>query len=596
MQTQNISKMTRRNGGHKPRRLKDETASDRLEESREYFRRLRRRLRIGLSVGFLLPLGILSLYFHLQLNLTLKESGKLHLTMVAASQSNTIDLFLQERVVNIFNLFHRQDFKASPLPDEMRRYLQSLRQASDAFVDVGFLNASGRQIGYAGPYPYLHGEDYSREEWFQTLIAKEQNYHITNIYLGFRKKPHFTIAVKQLLGAEPAVVRATLDPDKFYMFMRTISRREVVNSSLVSRDGTIQIVDPERGVLLGASDFIPPVKAGSGAQEIAGNGDTEVVAYAWLKEVPWALIVRQPLGIAYASMYRARRIMVASILVLVLVTLTVVWVITDRLLRRAQASEESRVSLKSQLLHAAKLASLGELAAGVAHEINNPLAIVASESGWIQDVLNPEFGMEFSPDKVQQSLKQIDQAVYRAKNITHKLLNFARKNEPCLSPCNVNGMLDEVVSGIKEQEFSVSNIQLIRDYAPDVPDILLDPDQMGQVFLNLINNAQDAIDGSGTITLKTEVVNRSLRIMISDTGKGMTTEQMEKIFFPFYTTKDVGKGTGLGLSVSLSIVEAMGGRIEVQSLPGAGSSFTVNLPIEGVEDSEDGGTRSGEPG
>jgi two-component system NtrC family sensor kinase len=147
-------------------------------------------------------------------------------------------------------------------------------------------------------------------------------------------------------------------------------------------------------------------------------------------------------------------------------------------------------------------------------------------------------------------------------------------------------MLEDVVSGLKEQEFSVSNIKLVRDYAPDAPDILLDPDQMRQVFLNLINNAQDAIEGQGTITLRTEQTNGSVRVTVADTGKGMSTEETERIFLPFYTTKEVGKGTGLGLSISLSIVEAMGGRIEVQSLPGAGSSFSVVLPVDPVVDGE----------
>ena len=242
--------------------------------------------------------------------------------------------------------------------------------------------------------------------------------------------------------------------------------------------------------------------------------------------------------------------------------------------------------MKSQLIHAAKLASVGELAAGVAHEINNPLAIIASESGWIQDMLNPELDVDPSPEGIRESLNQIDHAVYRAKNITHKLLNFARKNEPRLCRCSVNQMLEDVVSGLKEQEFSVSNIKLARDYAPDAPDILLDPDQMRQVFLNLINNAQDAIEGQGTITVRTEQANGSVRVTVADTGKGMSTEETERIFFPFYTTKEVGKGTGLGLSVSLSIVEAMGGRIEVQSLPGAGSSFSVVLPVDPVVDGE----------
>jgi two-component system NtrC family sensor kinase len=118
-----------------------------------------------------------------------------------------------------------------------------------------------------------------------------------------------------------------------------------------------------------------------------------------------------------------------------------------------------------------------------------------------------------------------------------------------------------------------------RNYDPAMPEILLDPDQIRQVFLNLINNAGDAIEGAGKVSLTTRHDESVVEVTITDTGKGMTPEQMGKIFLPFYTTKEVGKGTGLGLSVSLSIVEALGGRIELQSMPGTGSAFIVILPV-----------------
>ena len=146
--------------------------------------------------------------------------------------------------------------------------------------------------------------------------------------------------------------------------------------------------------------------------------------------------------------------------------------------------------------------------------------------------------------------------------------------------------------GLKEEELRVSDVELDRDYDPNLPDLLIDPDPLRQVFLNLLNNAQDAIQGSGRITLSTQHDDKMLRVTVRDTGKGMTSEQMERIFMPFYTTKEVGKGTGLGLSISSSLVESMGGRIEVQSLPGAGSSFTVVLPItEQGEGASNGGIR-----
>jgi two-component system NtrC family sensor kinase len=163
-------------------------------------------------------------------------------------------------------------------------------------------------------------------------------------------------------------------------------------------------------------------------------------------------------------------------------------------------------------------------------------------------------------------------------------MNFSRKHEPKKVPCDLNRLLDEVVEWFKERAFRVSDVELVRDYAEDLPEVCLDPDQIRQVFLNLINNADDAIDGAGKIHLSTRCENGFVRVEIADTGKGMTPEQMEKIFLPFYTTKEVGRGTGLGLSISLSIVESMGGSITVQSMPGAGSSFTVRLPTDQMEE------------
>ncbi|MFZ5563104.1 MAG: sensor histidine kinase, partial [Thermodesulfobacteriota bacterium] len=150
---------------------------------------------------------------------------------------------------------------------------------------------------------------------------------------------------------------------------------------------------------------------------------------------------------------------------------------------------------------------------------------------------------------------------------------------PKLAPCDVNRLLDEVVDGFMERECHVANIDIVKEYAPRLPQILIDADQMRQVILNLVNNAVDAIAGPGKITLKTSIHDDVVTMTVSDTGKGIPHEHMGKIFSPFFTTKEAGKGTGLGLAISLSIVEAMGGRMDVQSLPGAGTSFMITLPV-----------------
>ncbi|MCF8025917.1 MAG: histidine kinase [Desulfobacteraceae bacterium] len=562
--------------------------NNRKEDSadfRQYFRKLRKRLFVSICLAFLVPLVILSVYFHIQFNTNLKKSSRLHLISLAESQRNTVDLFLQERVANLFSLFHRAEFNVTPTQDRMNSYLQHLTEFSDAYVDVGFMTPRGVQIGYSGPYPYLRGKDYSEETWYVNLMKAERNYFISDIYMGFRNKPHFTIAVKQPVGGGTYVMRATLDPDKIYMFLRNIAQGKSVASSLINMAGTYQIVDPDEGGVLSQSPYDPKRLINQQVLEISMEGKSHLIAAARLTEVPWVLIVHQPLNVAYAKMYTTRRIMIGATILIVLVMFSAIWMATYRLLRRAEENEASRRELKSQLFHAAKLASLGELSAGVAHEINNPLGVILSQCGVIKDIFDPEYGgsTEIGPEtagQVREEIGIIEESVYRARDVTQKLLKSSRRTEPRLVQSNVNDLIDEVVEGFMERELKVSNIELIRDYDRNLPDIRTDPDQTRQVFQNLINNAFDAIEGPGKITISTRHSGKAVKVAVSDTGKGMTSEEMEKIFLPFFTTKEVGKGTGLGLAISLNIVESLGGSMHVQSMPGAGSAFTITFPID----------------
>jgi two-component system, NtrC family, sensor kinase len=544
---------------------------------RSYFHQLERRFQAGLLLAFVIPFASLSAYFHFQFHVTLKETGKLNLAAIAESQRNTVDLFLQERLVNIFSLFRSAAFSLTPSQQQMDALLRQLRQTSDAFIDVGFLTDGGLQIGYAGPFPYLQNKDYSNQEWFLQLMAPDTNHCVSDIYLGFRNKLHFTIGAKQIIDDRPYVLRATLDPDKFNMFLMTINHGMGVESALVNRQGRFQLADPRAHEAQSLSDYLPPVDKPFGAQALQRNGNAILVAHAWLSEVRWALLVSEPMHLAYAQLYRARRIMLASSTIMLVVVVAAIRLATRKVIARARENAEKRDELSDQLLHASKLASLGELATGVAHEINNPLAIIVATTGVIKDMLNPEFNLEWTPQQITAELKAIETAVFRARNITQELLNYGHKNKPRLVHADIHAILEDVLGGFKEHALALDNVSVVRDFVDGLPQILVDSDQIRQVFLNLINNAGDAIKGPGRITITTRQDDLTVRITVTDTGMGMDGEQLKKIFDPFYTTKEVGKGTGLGLSVSIGIVETMGGTIEVQSMPGAGSAFTVVL-------------------
>ena len=554
---------------------------------RSYFRQLERRFQVGLLLAFLIPFASLSAYFHFQFHVTLKETGKLNLAAIAESQRNTVDLFLQERLVNIFSLFRSTAFSLKPEQQQMDALLRQLRQASDAFIDVGFLNAGGRQIGYAGPYPYLQNKDYSDQTWFSELMTPGTNHYVSDIYLGYRNKLHFTIGAKQVVDERPYVLRATLDPDKFNLFLMTINHGKGVQSALINAEGRFQLADPRAHDPQSLSNYIPPLDMPHGAETIANNGGSTLIAHAWLSEVRWALLVTEPLSLAYAQLYKARRIMLVSSTVILALVVTAIWLSTRNLIAKARENAEKRDELTGQLLHASKLASVGELATGVAHEINNPLAIIVATTGVIKDMLNPEFNLTWTPQQIVDELKAIEAAVFRARGITQQLLDYGRKNRPRLASANVNNILEDVLSGFKERALALEDVDVVRDFDTGLPEIMVDSDQIRQVFLNLINNAGDAIKGPGRITIATRQDEHAVRITVTDTGVGMNGEQIKKIFDPFYTTKEVGKGTGLGLSVSIGIVQSMGGTIEVQSLPGAGSAFTVVLPKKQIKGAVD---------
>jgi two-component system NtrC family sensor kinase len=550
-----------------------------IETRQKRFRDLKIRLAIGLLVAFTLPYVAFFAYFQYQFTDTLKRSGRAGLEALANSQKNTIDLFLQERVFNIFSLYQDREFRSPPSQERMDSYLQRLRQQNDSFTDVGFLNGDGIQIGYAGLYPDLLGKDYSNEEWFQVLMGQDRDFFISDVYLGFRNKPHFTIAIKQSFEDGTRIFRSTLDPDKFYMFLRSMGRGKEVESTIINREGRFQLVDPDKGELLDISDFVPSVDEQSGVREIERDGKRFLVGHAWLLEAPWALVVRQAFSVAHAEMYKGRRVMIIALVVLFITMATCIWFANSLLIDRFEESAETSEELRMQLFHASKLASVGELATGVAHEINNPLAVIIAASGVIRDIFNPKLGVEPTPEAVLNEIDNIDFAVFRARTITRQLLDYGRKYEPTLEPCNVNRILDEVIDGLKQREFEVEGIEITRNYDAGMPDVLLDRDKTRQVFLNLINNAGDAMPDGGTLTINTDRKRDTVRVSIQDTGTGISADTMDQILNPFFTTKEVGKGTGLGLSVSMNIVESLGGSIEVQSIEGAGSVFTVNLPI-----------------
>ncbi len=248
---------------------------------------------------------------------------------------------------------------------------------------------------------------------------------------------------------------------------------------------------------------------------------------------------------------------------------------------RAQAAQvRQQFVLGENLLQSQKLASLGELAAGIAHEINNPLAIIRQEAEYAQFLLKKSASGGPELAELQDSLREIITQVDRSREITRNLLDFARKREPVLQKVQINRLIEDMAR-LVEKEAKNKNITIIRHYDPDLPVITSDPPLLRQVILNLLNNATQAVGRDGDLTITTTVVpSGEIRITVADSGPGIPPDILPKIFDPFFTTKPQGQGTGLGLAICHGIIQKLAGRITAASPPGQGAVFTITLPKE----------------
>lgn len=266
-----------------------------------------------------------------------------------------------------------------------------------------------------------------------------------------------------------------------------------------------------------------------------------------------------------------------------------------------------RLETEQQLIQASKMATLGEMATGMAHELNQPLSVIKTAASFIRRKI--ERGEDLAKDILGTLTLEIDGHVDRASKIINHLREFGRKPEMKLEPVEVGGILRRALD-IFSQQLKLREIEVVEDISPDLPPVTADAGRLEQVFINMLINARDAIEekwsekptaaGEGgpgqrdakRITLKAALAGGKVRLEIADTGCGIPTGVREKIFEPFFTTKRVGKGTGLGLSISYGIIQDCGGAIHAESVPGEGTRFIIELPVLGDHSSENGGTRA----
>ncbi|SLM28024.1 ATPase/histidine kinase/DNA gyrase B/HSP90 domain protein [Desulfamplus magnetovallimortis] len=605
-------------------------------------------------IPFVMAIGVSFYYF----TTSLESKSISSLKRIVGDHGDMIDSFLMERKADlelISNIYTFEDINEN---GSIQTIFENLRERSGAFIDLGLFDSHGLHVRYAGNYE-LKGKKYQDELWFREVM--QNGYYVSDIFLGYRNVPHFVIAVRKGEGADSWILRATIDTLFFdnLVFKAGIGRSGesfILNREGVAqtgrRSGEVEIMQkdeefarfppPLKGSLLTAEEK-SLVKAGDTIQTFiqSGNsGNQYLYAITWINGRDWLLVVRQEKKDAYSAFYSALYISLFIMVAGGAVIIVMAFYITERTVKRIEKLGQEKESLGHQLIRATQLAEIGEMAAGFAHEINNPLQIIKSEHALIETLIDEireqrlskhsvvareektplvsdieesasslsvieesaslqsdiEKRALLSADRdasdalmaeIEESLDQIKLQVNRCSEITHAILKFGRKNDTKKQSLFPSLIIPEIIHMI-EKKAAVNGIQIVREIAADTPAFVGDASQFQQVMLNLFNNAMDAIAdrhgvSGGRLTIESfKNIEDMLEITITDNGAGIRPENIEKIFSPFFTTKPVGKGTGLGLSVCYGIIEGFGGSMKVRSELDIGTTFIITLPIKDV--------------
>jgi len=399
--------------------------------------------------------------------------------------------------------------------------------------------------------------------------------------MGYRQLPHFIIAIKRQEGENSWILRATIDSDIFGAIVRAAQVGKTGDAFILNAEGFYQTRPRFEGQILSLSKLDPYLFGGDTTivERKEASGKAILYAGSRLKNDKWILVISQDVSEEMTGLFATRNAMILILVLGIVAIVSTTIGITRLTVNRLKEADVQMNMLNAQLMQSDKLAALGKMAAGVAHEINNPLAVILQKTGWMEDLLAEEdFKNSKNLEELKISIKKIEEHVERARKVVHNMLGFARRMEPRLEDVDVNETLKQTIS-ILDNYARINNIEIRTDLAQDLPIIASDQAQLQQVFLNLISNAIDAIGKEGLIAVRSGRSGQELQVRISDNGRGIPEELQKKVFDPFFTTKEKEKGTGLGLWISYSIIEKMGGTIDLKSKPGEGTTFTVKLPI-----------------
>jgi len=542
------------------------------EQDFPYFRRLWKTIVIALLAAAFVPLVLIGGGMYYYSVSVLEEKTLTSLRSEVRHQQKNVDRFLAERIMDLRQVSGTRDLASLTRPGALEEVFKVIQPSLDSryFTDLGIIDSRGIHRAYAGPYDLI-SRNYRSAPWFKAVMAHDV--YISDVFAGFRRVPHFIIAVKQMVNGETWIIRATIEADFFDDMVLKITGQGTEDAFLVNSEGIFQTTPRTAGELMGSSG----IKGGARFKDIRveeNNGQLRMLA--WLQNVPWLSVVQLDRSEIFAMLNRVRNL---GILVLILGAALIgftVLLTTNHLVQRLESERRSIHLMDHHLRQANKMTLSLQLFSSFFQEMNEALVNIDSASMLIEEWVDEDSDLEIHRDEIREHLGQIKTEISRSSQTIHQLIGFSLPVDPIISEINVNVMLDNLIE-LFRRELYFNNVRIVRQYGDSMPVIRADPSIVKQVFQNLIFNALDAIGKGGTITLKTLHQRGHIQVTITDDGPGIALDEIGKIFDPLFTTRP-GR-LGLGLTICKDLMEKMGGAVALAGRPGKGASLTVTLPV-----------------
>jgi two-component system NtrC family sensor kinase len=487
----------------------------------------------------------------------------------------SIETFLNGITTEISTLAHQyslDELKAGGL----ERAFRVVQQRGGMFTDLGIIDSNGNHVRYVGPYD-LADKNYRDTEWFRQVV--EKGVYISDMFLGFRMEPHFIVAVKRPDEEDFWILRATVNTDYFSRLVDAVRMGKTGETFIVNGQGFYQTKTRSAGEPLSPSGYLDLTPhEGIRVHQVSIEETDYIYTTTWLDNPRWLLIFRQETSDVYSPLWKASFLGLLMFLVGAAGASLLAVAVARAQTNRIKRADREKDMLTQRLMVAGKAAAVGELSAGLAHEINNPLATIDTLQTLIQDIASGPSLSDGDRDEIIDSAQKIGKQVQRAKGIMQGLLKFSRRVESQPEFVDLNQLLQELAA-VASTRAIVEGKRVDTDLE-ELPTILAPPAHLQQVFANLLNNALDAVSGKpdARVLLSSRLHDGKIEVRISDNGCGIPEENLSRIFMPFFTTKPVGQGTGLGLAICYGLVQELGGSIQVESTLGVGTTFTVQLP------------------